>query len=258
MTTRHRFVLPTSIISENLAESLHPKGEHSKGFLIGDHSRHIAVIGNLFVHNTARNPVIKGNVSTLIVNNMIYNAGNEFITTANDIDCAPSTASIVGNVMQAGPSTTIEPLILIGHGTSAGTSVYLADNQAPARAADPWSVAEIEVEFDPRAAAPPLWPTPLTVLPSDEVEAFVLAHAGARPLDRDRVDERVIDDVKMATGRIIDSQEDVGGWPQRPMTMHRLEVPEHPNRDDDGNGYTNVEEWLHTLAAAIEGNAAAE
>jgi hypothetical protein len=32
-----------------------------------------------------------------------------------------------------------------------------------------------------------------------------------------------------------------------------LTLPANPNGDDDGDGYTNLEEWLHCMAAQVEG-----
>jgi hypothetical protein len=37
------------------------------------------------------------------------------------------------------------------------------------------------------------------------------------------------------------------------MNRRALTLPANPNGDDNGNGYTNVEEWLHAFAAAVEG-----
>jgi hypothetical protein len=31
-----------------------------------------------------------------------------------------------------------------------------------------------------------------------------------------------------------------------------LVIPREPNGDEDGDGYTNLEEWLHKHAAAVE------
>ena len=42
----------------------------------------------------------------------------------------------------------------------------------------------------------------------------VLANAGATRPVRDVVDDRIVGDVKRGTGRLIDSQKDVGGWPK--------------------------------------------
>ena len=48
--------------------------------------------------------------------------------------------------------------------------------------------------------------------------AEVLATCGARPEMRDPIDTRIVADVRNGTGRIIDSESDVGGypvWPER-------------------------------------------
>ena len=49
------------------------------------------------------------------------------------------------------------------------------------------------------------------------------------------------------------SQEDVDGWPALPENRRELTIPENPSGDDDGDGYTNLEEWLHGFAADVEG-----
>jgi hypothetical protein len=46
----------------------------------------------------------------------------------------------------------------------------------------------------------------------------VLATCGARPEMRDPIDARIVADVKAGTGRIIDSESEVGGYPVRPET----------------------------------------
>ncbi|HRZ18216.1 MAG TPA: pectate lyase, partial [Candidatus Hydrogenedentes bacterium] len=85
------------------------------------------------------------------------------------------------------------------------------------------------------------------------VADWVLAGAGARPADRDAVDTRVVDGVRTGAGRIIDSQEQVGGMPQDAATRRPLEPPPAPGADDDRDGYTNLEEWLHAQAGEVEG-----
>jgi hypothetical protein len=103
-----------------------------------------------------------------------------------------------------------------------------------------------------RATEPPITVPGYTVKPAAEVEEWVLATAGARPADRDPVDVRVVKDVREQTGSISASQENVGGWPELEKNRRELTLPENPNGDDDDNGYTNLEQWLHGYAAQAE------
>jgi hypothetical protein len=95
----------------------------------------------------------------------------------------------------------------------------------------------------------------------------VLASAGAS-LVRDSVDRRAVEDVRARGGRLIDSQRQVGGWPEfaRGTPWRDSDGDGMPddwerahgfnprdgrdgNLDADRDGYTNVEEWLNALAA---------
>ena len=128
---------------------------------------------------------------------------------------------------------------------------------------DPWTASHMFIfrhwmgeRIDPlhaRRDEPTIEVPGLQIQPSSEVRAWVLKHAGARPADRDPVDMRVIRQVRERSGRIIQSQDDVGGWPELQENYRSLTVPDNPNGDDDGDGYTNLEEWLHGFAAEVEG-----
>jgi hypothetical protein len=76
-----------------------------------------------------------------------------------------------------------------------------------------------------------LWPDGLTAMASVDVQTYVLRNAGARPWDRDRDDVRLIADVAEGRGRIIDSEEQVGGYPQQTPT-HRAFNPDDWNLAD--------------------------
>ena len=94
----------------------------------------------------------------------------------------------------------------------------------------------------------------------------VLAGAGAAAPRRDAVDARVVRDVREKVGSIIDSPQDVGGYPElargTPLSdadhdgmpddwekQRGLDAndPSDGNSDLDGDGYTNSEEYLHSL-----------
>jgi len=94
-----------------------------------------------------------------------------------------------------------------------------------------------------------------------------LRYAGSS-LVRDSVDERIIANIAAGKGKLIDSQDEVGGWDdytavRRPADwdmdrdgmpdtwekMHGLDPanPADRNGDTDGDGYTNLEEYLNSL-----------
>jgi len=246
--------LSHSIVSEALRNAGHPKGPHSMGYLVGDFTQNAAVIGNLFAHNENRNPLMKGATSTYIANNIMYNYVSQPIAAGDGDGNGPSSMSIIGNQIMPGLSTTIGFGFRVNRDLSEGSRIFLADNRFPGQTSDPWSIALVSVAFDVKSNTPPIQaPERFTPLPVGEVNASVLTYAGATPAFRDSVDARVIADVRAGTGRVIDSQNDVGGWPDHPLTRRSLPLPSNPNADDDGDGYTNLEHLLHRYAAQVEG-----
>ena len=51
----------------------------------------------------------------------------------------------------------------------------------------------------------------------------VLASAGARPWARDAIDARLIAEARDGGGKVIDSQDEVGGYPTYPATRRRFD-----------------------------------
>src|SRR5262249_25872806 len=93
---------------------------------------------------------------------------------------------------------------------------------------------------DPRVASPPFDLPGYTPMSAAETYEFVLANAGARPADRDAVDERIVNEVINRTGSQISTEDEVGGYPPLAVNSRSLELPADPHGDADGNGYTNL------------------
>ena len=92
----------------------------------------------------------------------------------------------------------------------------------------------------------------------------MLETAGASHV-RDAVDSRILAGVRAGTSRIINSQTDVGGWPDLAAGTPWIDtdgdgMPDDwerqngldPTRADgaqdrDGDGYTHLEDWLNGL-----------
>ena len=263
LTFRH------NIISEGLESARHHKGGHSRGLLLmnqgsknREEGQNLAVIGNLFVHNKGRNPVGVGPVTMVVANNLVDHSN--FALKADD--AGTGTAKKFGGHLYFSAMANVVKRTRYGFVVLAkdpATRLYFApDNIINGRTfnsvADVWKkdvlqpfgVVATEAQ---RVGAPPITVPGLKVKPAAEVEKWVLANAGARPADRDPVDARIVKDLKNGTGKIIASQADVGGWPELKESHRKLTLPENPNADDDGDGYTNLEEWLHAFAAEVEG-----
>ncbi len=258
----HDVTVTNSIISEGLWNSIHPKGKHSMGFLVGPGTKKIFVAGNLFAHNNKRNMEVHGKTSTLFVNNLIYNwhgpkgTASHYGSSQGRLD-----ASVVGNVYIKGLDGTGGPEpILIRKAIIKGSRIYVHDNQAISTTGDPWSNVRGQdgIDIEPlKADESPNWIPNLIAQKSHTVKHSVLSNAGARRADKDPVDLRILKDVINGTGRIIDSQEDVGGWPPLPNNVRgsgsipELNIPSNPNQIQ-ASGYTKMEEWLHRLARQVE------
>jgi hypothetical protein len=256
----HDITVINSITSESLWHSSHPAGPHSTGFLVGHGTYNLSVIGNLFAHNDQRNMYVHGDTSTLFVNNLIYNwygaspQGGASVYGRGRLD-----ATIAGNVYIKGLDTRrLKSIpVYLWESVAEGSRVYLKDNEAIEKSENPWTVSVVETPHPIKVDVAPVWAPSLVVKKSGDVKSWVLRNAGARPGDRDEVDLRIINDVKNGTGRIIDSQDDVGGWPSLTENVRgsggipELDIPSNPNEIQPG-GYTKLEKWLQELAAQVD------
>jgi len=232
-----------------LNNSLHPKGAHGYGFLVGDKTLRILLVGNLFAHNADRNPRVKGPSTAIILNNVMYNNSTDLVVGSRD---GAALASIVGNVFIDGHNskTNKKKISVFPPDAHTGTLVFQYDNLSTSKQERLfWGY---ETPFNPYIDAPPVEWSGFKTFPAKDVEAWVLRIVGARPKDRDNVDHRLIKETLERRGKIIDSQSEVGGWDDLQSTYRPLILPRNPHDDDDDDGYTNIEERLHDMAVAIE------
>jgi pectate lyase len=263
-----------SIISESLRRSLHAKGEHGYGSLLrGARGARMSFHHNLWAHHVARMPR-PGNYLTPdkdgvgayydFRSNVFYNwGGSQAGYNADSGDKASHAAyNFVDNAYRTGPDTK-KPIIFdernpIARAWFAGNSL---DGRIPA---DPWSLVTGRTDPAYRLAGPIRFPA-VAGDPAPRAYEKVLAGAGASRV-RDPVDARVVATVRNRTGQLIDSQKEVGGWPELPPgspwrdgdgdgmpddweRAHRLDPtdPADGNADRDRDGYTELEEWLSSL-----------
>lgn len=253
------------VISESLDESRHHKGTHGYGSLIRTDGA-VSYHHNLYAHHRTRcpRPGTYGQPPGLVLdfrNNVIY----DWISPAGYTSEDPARINYVGNYLRPGPSTR-EKVYMFNVGGPA-TQMYAVGNMldhAKTVDADDWTLIEHAKPVNKLTAA--LAITPITTDPAETAMERVLAEAGATLPRRDAVDARVVDDVRLEKGKVINSQSDVGGWPKYASSaaptdtdgdgmpddwerQHKLD-PQNAadgSLDADGNGYTNVEEYLNGI-----------
>jgi hypothetical protein len=274
------------MITESLYASHHEKGNHGYGGIWGgnDGSWH----HNLIAHNSSRNPRFAGTDTNVdFRNNVVYNWGFNSAYGGED----GATINMVNNYFKAGPGTNsgvrfriVEPSIdTAGTWTSRWYIEGNFVNGSPTITANNWAggvqgtapLATIR-STTPFGAA--------NVATQTALEAYdtVLANAGVS-IFRDSIDARIINEVKTGTATyggvwgagkgIIDSQTQVGGWPDYPVVNRAANFDTDQdgmpdaweiarglsptsaagangnNGDFDSDGYTNLEEYINDLGA---------
>ncbi len=268
----HDVTISWSIISEALNRSRHRKRTHSAGLLIGDGSYNVSVHHCLLAHNDFRNPLIITGGTHDFVNNVVYNWG---VLSAEVVDSdSNSFLNFVGNFFQPGSSSRSCPYEILIEQEPGTPKIYVKDNIGPRRpdsSVDDWAV--VKYGWGPEPLAPENYRSqtsfavpPVTASSAEDTFTKVLASCGAAAPVRDAVDERVIADVRNKTGRIIDSPAEAGDYPllaagTAPSDSDHDGMPDDwekrkgldsndpsdANDDLDGGGYTNIEQYLHSL-----------
>jgi len=246
----HDVSLLDSIIAEPLHDSVHSKGSHGYVSMVAYDSHRIFYARNLIGTGWYRLPLFKDS-SLGLFNNLYYNArGSAFTscTPMNEVPGVVTKASIVNNSYKDGPIGLAAYAIGIDSGTPAGSEFYISGNTY-----DAGPLMYGGSSFLVNSAPTNTWPVDYQPIPEGNVKSYVLANAGARPADRDAVEKRLIGDVTSLSGGMVNSQADVGGFPVYAVNTRAFNAGSNPNGDDDGDGYTNIEEILHQMALAVEG-----
>jgi len=265
------------LIGEALRKSVHPKGEHGYGSLVRA-SGGVTLHHNLWVKNTARNPRLGDNYGRPPW--PVFDVRNNVMALWGAI-CSGMTgdrlrANYIGNFLKPGPESLRRPPIVLTQ--SADVEYFLGGNVV-----EGWpEFADNDGRFFTpqesggrrlyRLAAAPFDAPPVRTTPAREAYEAVLAGAGATRPVRDPVDARLVEEVRRGDGRIIDSTRQAGGWPDyghaaAPPDADSDGMPDswetarglNPNdagdatADRDGDGYTNIEEYLNALAEGRAG-----
>jgi hypothetical protein len=301
------FTLQWCIISESLRNSVHDKGAHGYGGIWG--GKNASFHHNLLANNDSRNPRLGEEAGKAFALTDLVDLRNNVIYNWNGNSCYGGEAmnvNIVNCYYKPGPATPSsrsERIIAIDKNKIEGTEVYniwgkfyisgnaVAGSQRTTD--DNWTYGVYAQYHNSYGTVPenekatmklsiPL-PVNNNVTTHSALIAYdrVLDFAGAS-LKRDAVDTRIIGHVKNGTytasgsngsaNGIIDSQEDVGGWPVLNSTA--------PAKDSDADGmpddwekamgldplvananaknlstaYDNIEVYTHSLVKTISEN----
>jgi hypothetical protein len=247
----------------------------------GKGSENISVLNNLMAHNADRNPLMQLCGAAQVINNVTYDPMYTFSHQQLNCPLGESYVNWINNYHKKGPSSTSSSdlkIIPADSGTWSPGKVYLKGNIGPSRPNDTLPESNwVEVKSGAPAGVIATTPAPApTVNSTSATDAYnsVLADGGvgnSRGMScegnwynrRDSIDTRIISEVKNGTGKIIDDPSQVGGWivPETgtpctdsdhdgmPDTWEQL-FGFNPNTadgsgDKDGDGYTNVEEYLN-------------
>ncbi|KKO47226.1 pectate lyase [Arsukibacterium ikkense] len=230
-----------NILAEALDYATHIKGKHSKGALVHDFSQHIAFIGNLFAHNARRNPYFKAHTTGVVLNNIIYNADANAVKlgfidnewTHTDFVPVNPQVAVVGNLLRYGRDSYSDLALVSYHGDA-----YLRDNLT--FNLDDNAMYEAMGVIN-RLATAPVWPQGIKVMAAKDLEQQLLPLIGARYWQRDAIEQRIVQSYVDRDGRIIDSQQQVGGYPQFEPVYRPLQVPT-----------ANINAWLASFIPAGE------
>lgn len=217
-----RIFIRNCIIAEGLHDSSHAKGPHSKGTLVFGGTQEVAIVGNLYSSNVERNPVFQAGNSGVVVNNVIANPGQRAIhanaANAESPNFPNARIAVVNNVVLFGEKSK----------KTGGVFEGVVDGYFKGNEGYDWFGQPIP-ELRPPAPAvlpePPVWPEGLTPRSTTGAVWHVARFVGARPAERDSTDERIVREALTGTARIIDSQDEVGGYPKPEPTVRKLEVP---------------------------------
>jgi pectin methylesterase-like acyl-CoA thioesterase len=267
VTESNNVTIQWAFITESMKNSCHIKGAHGYGSLIRYLNGLITYHHNLYAHHDSRNPRLGDNIGLDFVNNVIYDWGNESGYSGDATEGTPRL-NYIGNYLVAGPNTPSTKRARAFNGGSTNTLIYQANNSIDSNLNGIHDGANTEWGMFTGAytqQGPARFQFP-QVSTDDSSSAYsrVLNLAGAA-LIRDSVDTRIVSEVQNETGRQIDSQSQVGGWP----TLNSLPPP--PDTDQDGipdqweidhglnpadpadgaaigaGGYTNLENYLNDI-----------
>ena len=269
-----------------ITEALNVNG-HGFGSLIrGCHGVRYSYHHNLYAHNRGRNPrpgnydfpnTFEQDPNGLLLdfrNNVIYNWEGSHAGYNAD-EQSVTRLNYVANYLVPGSNSRVTGTAY-QEGSPNNRGFFASNYYNHVLAEDPWSVVDFGDWSASQVAAykqsAPFETGPIVTQTGPQAYQAVLDRGGASLPKRDAVDRRIVADLVNGTGHIIDSQMEVGGWPELETAappadtdgdgmpdaweqQHGLNANDADDgpADADGDGYTNVEDYLNSLVKWDDG-----
>jgi hypothetical protein len=293
-----------SLIAESLNHSIHEKGEHGYGSLLqGSYGAKYSFHHNLWAHHEARMPRI-GNyakstddpegITLDFRDNVFYNWGpgatTDFYNWEPGVSRGYAMDPFYGrpdntsrfaagedlNTNSTTHSNFVNNYYIQGANTGGPLALYIRNKAGKTYFSGNWMDGKLVADQSSlvlaSTAAPgehvmsePFAFGPVETQSAPDAYRLVLDKAGASKA-RDPIDARVVKSVRDRTGKIINSQKEVGGWftasstaapkdsdgdgmPDAWERARKLNPKDasDASKDRDGDGYTNIEEYVNGL-----------
>jgi hypothetical protein len=213
----HHITIQYCIIAEALNHSHHQEGhgvqDHSMGSILEAAHGGISLHHCIYASNRTRNPKPSGVSGTDAIvdlrNNVIYNWGDRASYTSRETEV---DVNYIANYLKPGPSSKQVPAILV---QSEKVKVFITGNIMIGNEEGTKDNRKLVKSDYDGTVVDQEFPVP-PVHTEDAAEAYksVLENAGATLPRRDAVDARIVAYIQEGKGKIIDSQKEVGGWPE--------------------------------------------
>ncbi len=235
---------------------------------------------NLLANCPGRDPSIGGNNNSFKTINLDWRNNVVFNWQERTLDGKPWSINIVNNYLKPGPSITLKNRFVRidqirndpqGHWFVDGN--FYEGNEEISANNRKGIEGDTGVNPDDWLMKVPFETAPVKTQSATDAYALVLVNAGANLPQRDPVDTRILEETR--TGKttfgdgVIQSPDDVGGWPELKSAAPQLDSdhdgipdwweikyglnpndPSDANKDINGDGYTNLEKYLNGLDPA--------
>jgi hypothetical protein len=256
-----------SLVSESLADS--------KGIAVNIGEGNVSLHHNYLAHHASGFPFVSAveiepGPLVDVRNNVLY----DWVSASAEITDGYARLNLLANVYKAGPSTES---LMRGQGVklhSTNNRLHIDENELAGSAmgsANNFLMVHRPENFSTRHHGDmiktdgPFEAASVKTLDTQTALRRVLARAGASRPRRDGIDERVVAQYRLGGGTVIADLAQVDSWPEYPPADAPSDsdadgMPDEweaaagldPSdrgdaaEDRDGNGYTNIEEWLNS------------